>query len=325
MSEQSKHIEISKQVCIDFETMKAYLRNELSDAEMHRLEQHMLSCAFCADAFEGLSEAEHLENHFLKIQGLKTEISNKASKTKVLRKSNKRPFYMAAMAAAVMILFGIAYLFQTNKLSESNKTAMNEQSKVIAEKQDSSIVSAAIAEPIDSSKDIKPENHTTISVVKPTIHEELAINTNPKEKQTEAASSSNQNDIAKEENTTPYEEAAEVTNSQNTYMGSKAEATRTLNKKTENNTTNLPNTENMLKLLNDKVAQKDNQAALNIIYELEHSADAQKLKLRLSLTRARIFAVQYNKKMGVNYLKSIKDSEITSTNEYRILLDSLSK
>ncbi len=340
MSEQNEHINLSKKSCINFDTMKAYLRSQLSASEMHKVEQHLLSCQFCSDAFDGLSDTEDVEKHFITIENISEEIIEKAINTKVLRPTKKRPFIIAAVAAALVLVFSIAFLFKPVNLKNQNQLADAIELEKPEEENKLPVQNIVVEEVSEKNEEIAVEEEIAdekIELVEETIvnNSQLAENTVEKEEKSLPAEINTEtgieeeNDIAVNEATAiSFEiEEAEVTNESNIYNPNKVEATRTLGKNAKSeeiSSTNLTNNNNLLKLLDEKVVQNDYSAALNIIYQLENSTDAEKLKLRLNLTRARIFAAQFNKSMGLNYLKSINDSEITSSSDYKALLDSLS-
>ncbi len=96
---------ISTATHLSWETIKAYLENKLSRTETHTVEEHLLDCPFCAEAFEGLSQAPLAENEE-NISEIWTKID-----TVVNNKKRKRFFIYNyrywAVAASLLLALGL--------------------------------------------------------------------------------------------------------------------------------------------------------------------------------------------------------------------------
>jgi hypothetical protein len=321
MKEQITHIHISKQKCISFDTMQAYLRSELSKEEIRRVEEHLASCEFCSDALDGFLEAENYPYHFEKVVLLQKKISDRKVKRLLISGNASKVWLYTAVAASIALLIGVSIIFRPKT---ENTLALN---KV----EDAKISESLPAATIEVLPELSSENDDLAKIVEENINPSGKVErVNPlvvKEKTTVKEEHSNL--VANEILIEPEEGIeSEVTSELEVYQAENIEATRNMGNAKNNmqtGTTHLNNSENLLKLLNEKIAQKDYTSSLNILYQLENGPDAANYKQKVVLTRARIFAEQYNKAMGINYLQSVSDPKIINSPEYKTLLDSLSK
>ena len=91
------------------EQLMRYRREEMSDAEMHRLERHVLECALCNDALEGMELVEPAQATTA-LQDLKGRLG-----ARVEQGENETPLYRKwAATAAVLLLVGAVYLLIDN-------------------------------------------------------------------------------------------------------------------------------------------------------------------------------------------------------------------
>jgi hypothetical protein len=226
-----------------------------------------------------------------------------------------------AVAASIALLIGVSIIFRPKT---ENTLALN---KV----EDAKISESLPAATIEVLPELSSENDDLAKIVEENINPSGKVErVNPlvvKEKTTVKEEHSNL--VANEILIEPEEGIeSEVTSELEVYQAENIEATRNMGNAKNNmqtGTTHLNNSENLLKLLNEKIAQKDYTSSLNILYQLENGPDAANYKQKVVLTRARIFAEQYNKAMGINYLQSVSDPKIINSPEYKTLLDSLSK
>jgi len=324
MKEQITHIHISKQKCITFDTMQAYLRNELSKEEIRRVEEHLASCEFCSDALDGFLDAENYAFHFEKVKLLQKKISDRSENRLMIRFKPQKVWLYAAIAASMALLIGVSVVFRPNAVNSfaENKTEEAKMRETTDTLSTTNIEGASESSTKTEVVDVSVAENLTGSgnkeIVKPVEKLEISVSTEEKT-----------NLVASEILIEPEDAIeSEVTGDIEVYQSEKTEITRNLGnakKNIQTGTAHLNNSENLLKLLDEKIAQKDYTSSLNILYQLENGPDAAIYKQKVVLTRARIFAEQYNKAMGINYLQSVSDPKIINSSEYKTLLDSLSK
>ncbi len=338
MTNQKAYIELSKGKCIGFKQMQNYLQGKLSAKEKYAIEKHLLDCEFCSEAFESFTKYGTLEEHFSKVENLNHKIIAKSAETKNLISKKKKFPFAYPIAAAVALIFGISYFFilGNKRASKAEFAEQRKETKVLDSLKDTAKILPLVKENnlAQEKKDTTTSKEKTRSLESTDRkHDLVADKEKTKQNQNIEAdvnsAEDNQTDIAYQDNTQADKNAAEESES---YENNGIATTRSaFSDKEEKNNTQVrksktektANTAEMLKLLDIKVSQKDYSKALNLIYQLEHCKDKEKLKKRLILTRARIFAAQMNKQVAVNYLNSVKETKITQSKEYLKLLDSL--
>jgi len=153
--------------------MQDYLSGNLSDAEMHRIEKHMLGCDFCAEAMEGLETMEDPTTFEQDVLKLKIRIDKKA----LLTMNEKKPLLLykrVLRIAAMLAVLIVASVLVTNyfkssieqkEFSEKKKTQLPKKKKAAEkgeEKQaelsaDSTIKPTKEKSPKGEQKSTKPE------------------------------------------------------------------------------------------------------------------------------------------------------------------------
>lgn len=113
------------------EQMMRYLRDEMSDAERHRLERHVLECELCSDALEGMEllEPEQAEAGLQDLKGRFAERVGKNEKKEI-------PLYWRwAAAASLLLLSGAAYLLIENfpLMNQERENTAVEQEELMEE------------------------------------------------------------------------------------------------------------------------------------------------------------------------------------------------
>jgi len=347
MENNKAHITLSKDTCISFENMKAYLKNELSDKDMHKVEEHLQSCDFCAEAIETLQEKGNLDLHFTAIEKLQQKVDERVKTPLLIPKKKRNSFFYMAAAAAVMLFFGISYIFILNNDGKKQEMAIESKSAVKDTDDhalkdtlaiDKSLKKNQIADKTKDTSDLDrslPPVETTKTKVliadKKKTKKDSSKNIIPP---TAVENSDENNAIAYEENTNDEKTEESNVNETESYNEHEISTTRSaFGSEKKNKTEKLaganPNAEKsadiLIKQLDNYVAQKNYPKALKTIYEIEHSKDKDKYKKQLVLTRAKIFAAQMNKQVAINYLKSVKDKNITESKEYTDLLNSYQK
>ena len=347
MENNKAHITLSKDTCISFENMKAYLKNELSDKDMHKIEQHLQSCDFCAEAIETLQEQANLELHFAAIERLQQKVEERVENPLLIPKKKRNSFFYMAAAAAVVLFLGISYIFTLN--NKGNKQEIAAESKSAVKDTDDHALkdTLEIDKPLKNNQ-IADKTKDTSDIVR-SLHPEETAKTEvliADKKKTKKETTKNiippsaveneeeNNAMAYEENANDENSEESNTNETESYNEHEISTTRSaFGSANKNKTQKLgganPNAENsadaLINKLDSYVAQKNYPKALKTIYEIEHSKDKSKYKKKLVLTRAKIFAAQMNKQVAVNYLKTVKDKDITDSKEYKDLLNSYQK
>lgn len=105
--------------CLTQEQITAYIDGDLSSAEMHACETHMLDCEMCEDAVEGLSL---VKDRSVLAAPLKTAETPTEGKVIPLQRPNRRVWYAAAAVLALVL----ATTFTLRMLSTGGDTAMAE-------------------------------------------------------------------------------------------------------------------------------------------------------------------------------------------------------
>ena len=347
MEKNKAHITLSKDTCISFDNMKAYLKNELSDTDMHKIEQHLQSCNFCAEAIDTLQEKGNLDLHFATIEKLRQKVDERVKTPLLIPKKKRNSFFYMAAAAAVVLFLGIGYIF-TLKNNETKQEMAAETNSAVKDTDDHALKdTVAIDKELknnqiaDKTKDTSDIDRSLTPVEKTKTDVLIADKKNTKKENskniippTAVENATENNAIAYEENSSNENKEESDVNETESYNEHEISTTRSAfgtdkKDKTKRFAGANPNAEKtadeLIKQLDDDVAKKDYPKALNTIYKIEHSKDKDKYKKQLVLTRAKIFAAQMNKQVAVNYLKSIKDKKITDSKEYKDLLSSLQK
>jgi hypothetical protein len=111
--------------CLSEETMKAYLSDELSAKDKHTVERHTADCPMCADALEGLSYLENPDKLGAYIERINADIDAR------IRPKRKTPVYRIkpaySVAAALILLFGIAYILKISLFDFKQDSSVAEQ------------------------------------------------------------------------------------------------------------------------------------------------------------------------------------------------------
>lgn len=118
--------------CLSEEMLMNYLSGNLSPAEKHKIERHLIDCELCSDAVEGLAEA--LQNK--DISKITSEIRQKIQQRTDKRKPkiislHPYRFHLAA-AAAILFIVGMVFFFRNNIIMKELDSVSSE--KIFAEK-----------------------------------------------------------------------------------------------------------------------------------------------------------------------------------------------
>lgn len=105
--------------CLSEEQITAYIDGKLSAAEQHACEAHILDCAMCEDAVEGLSL---VKDRSVLAAPLKTGNAPVEGKVVLLQQhSNRRVWY--AVAAVLVLVLGATFIMRMLAVSEENNLA----------------------------------------------------------------------------------------------------------------------------------------------------------------------------------------------------------
>lgn len=117
--------------------MQDYLTGNLSDAEMHRIEKHLLKCDFCAEAMEGLESLNDASTFAPAVSDLKKKVEERIHKSE--KEKPVVPFYKKALRIAAMLaVLIVASVLVTNyfksdvkqkEFSEKKKTEIPKEIK----------------------------------------------------------------------------------------------------------------------------------------------------------------------------------------------------
>jgi TolA-binding protein len=111
--------------CLSEETMKAWLNNELSAEDKHIVEQHLADCPMCADALEGLSYMKNPDQLGKYINLINAEVDARIRPKRRTLIYRIKPAY--SIAAALILLFGIAYILKISFFDFKQDSAVAEQ------------------------------------------------------------------------------------------------------------------------------------------------------------------------------------------------------
>lgn len=99
--------------CLSENALLDYYSGKLSDSDRIAVEQHLIECEFCSDAFDGLLLMEGPETFSENVKSLNDKILLQSSKTK----KPKRLWLAISVAASILIL--AAYIFLLNGEKEA--------------------------------------------------------------------------------------------------------------------------------------------------------------------------------------------------------------
>jgi hypothetical protein len=127
MAEQRTYPFLPDDKCLTEQQLFDYIDGKLLVSEMHLVEKHLLDCAMCSDALEGLENVKHRGKVAAFSPGNNSEKPEEEEKPKVIPLwSNKRTIY--SIAAAIVLLLCITVVMRMN-LGDNN----NEASKKLAD------------------------------------------------------------------------------------------------------------------------------------------------------------------------------------------------
>lgn len=110
---------------LSYEFMKAYLQEKLTDKEAHEVEEHLLKCAFCSEALEGLEYSLQKEDTDTSLKELDPLIDERINERKV----KKIPVWAKPyrIAAAIAVLVTATYLILNSDLILNEKLTQENQ------------------------------------------------------------------------------------------------------------------------------------------------------------------------------------------------------
>ena len=111
--------------CLSEETMKACLNNELTAEDKHIVEQHLADCPMCTDALEGLSYMKNPDKLGAYINLINAEVDARIRPKRRTLIYRIKPAY--SIAAALILLFGIAYILKISFFDFKQDSAVAEQ------------------------------------------------------------------------------------------------------------------------------------------------------------------------------------------------------
>ncbi len=99
MSNEKKNILPDSKTCLTYEIIAAYHENKLSAEDMRKVEEHIIDCRFCSDAFDGyeFTERETFEKDM-------KEINSKID-SRLKKKSSLKIMFYSSVAAILLIFF----------------------------------------------------------------------------------------------------------------------------------------------------------------------------------------------------------------------------
>jgi hypothetical protein len=120
MAEQPTYKFLPEDKCLTESQLFDYIDGKLKASDMHFIEKHILSCAFCSDALEGLEKVKDRDKVAAFISattgaGKTAEKEEEKEKPKVIPLNPNRKYY--ALAAGLVLIIGITLFL---KLSVSN-------------------------------------------------------------------------------------------------------------------------------------------------------------------------------------------------------------
>jgi TonB family protein len=179
MSKPEKKTELSnKDHHLSLQLMHAYLEETLPEKQMHQVERHLLDCALCADAMEGLSFINNPSQADESVNYLKRKIRKRSLREPVLkRKKKKTPLlwrHMSVAAATIVLVVGSILVFRLNapKKAAAPISLGKEQIQVT----EPALPAAGQAAPVYSDALPPAENNSTVSkkaAAKPTPGQSL--------------------------------------------------------------------------------------------------------------------------------------------------------
>jgi len=116
---------------LSVETLVAYLKGELSKAEIRKIELHLIDCQICSDLYDGLVLVD-INNLKVIESDLNKRIEEKLMKNPPQKKGRfimNRNIRYFAMAASFALIFGISLLLLINNISTKKDIALNSQEK----------------------------------------------------------------------------------------------------------------------------------------------------------------------------------------------------
>ena len=121
--------------CPGTQVLQKYLHGELSHAEKHKVEKHLIDCEMCSDELEGLKLLEEQQKTNIVIASINRNIDRQTASVKT------KPLYTyRSIAAAVLVLIGISSLFffynhpqDTNDLLANKKLPQTEPASNLQE------------------------------------------------------------------------------------------------------------------------------------------------------------------------------------------------
>lgn len=118
--------------CISEEMLVKYIAGNLSSAEKHGVEKHLIDCEMCADAVEGLkmlSDPNQLSSITVE---LNQKIKNKAGQKKEVKVVFLRQYRTQfAVAASIVLVLGLVWFFRSNMMKEMSPSSAE---KIFADK-----------------------------------------------------------------------------------------------------------------------------------------------------------------------------------------------
>ncbi|HEU4719152.1 MAG TPA: zf-HC2 domain-containing protein [Bacteroidia bacterium] len=152
MADEIKYIKLTGHECLNREKMFAYIDGQLSPADMHEVEAHLLDCPFCSDALEGLEKVKDRHR-------VPAAVPPLAENAPVKKRGRILPLFPFAnvvygAVAGVLLVVGIItlvpLLFQngdnaSKKLAQNTSEKKNEDSSVVMAREDRALDSVAAA------------------------------------------------------------------------------------------------------------------------------------------------------------------------------------
>ncbi len=137
--------------CLSEDMLLKYLSGQLSPAEKHGVEKHLIDCEMCSDAVEGLQTIADKK----KISGITSELNTKIQ-NRVAKKEIKIIFLQQyrtqlALAASIALLVGLVWFFK-------NQMSMKELDPASSEK-----IFADKFEPYKADKDANSTNNAPVT------------------------------------------------------------------------------------------------------------------------------------------------------------------
>ncbi len=109
--------------CLTDETIISYQKDELSQKERNRVENHLLDCEMCQDVLNGAAEMKNIDELPIIIETLNDKINEKTTNRRKL--IGFRQLKYIGLAASIVILVGLS-IFLGRELKNSQNMAMSE-------------------------------------------------------------------------------------------------------------------------------------------------------------------------------------------------------